>query len=137
MSISAINGANSAWYTQAQTQAQPDISDPAQAFSSLVSQDGASSGQLQNVANGNGNGTAPVGHHGGHHHHGMGMAAQLLDSSADSDSSTDSSTSQDGAPQLAPGQALTSLLAAGAYAGAAATDSTAATSATSQLDQYI
>jgi len=133
MSISAINGANSAWYTQAQTQAQPDISDPAQAFSSLVSQDGASSGQLQNVANG----TAPVGHHGGHHHHGMGMAAQLLDSSADSGSSTDSSTSQDGASQLAPGQALTSLLAAGAYAGAAATDSTAATSATSQLDQYI
>jgi hypothetical protein len=177
MSISAINGGNSAWYTQAQTQsqpAQPDMSNTAQLFgistsqldqdlqsgdtlSSLASQDGVSSSslisaiesdlqanapqgapapsssQLQGIATNIANGTAPVGgHRGGHHHHGMGMASELLDSSSDADTTT----TQDSASQLAPGQALTSLLAAGAYAGSAS-DAASAASATSQVDQYI
>jgi hypothetical protein len=144
MSVSAIGGGNSAWYTQAQTQpAQPEMTNTAQLFDMSSSQGAQQlpSSQLQGMATNIANGTAPAGgHHHGGHHHGMGMdAAQLLDSSSDTSSTSSTSstaTSQDGAPQLALGQALTSLLAAGAYAGSAS-ESAASTSANSQVDQYI
>jgi len=161
MSVSAINGGNGAWYTQAQTQAQPaqpDITNTAKLFdmsssqldqdlqsgstlSSLASQDGVSSSSLISAIESDLQANAP-------------QSAQPLSSSQLQGIATNIANGTgpagghrgghhhhgmemtDTSSQQVSGQSLASVLAADAYANSA-TQLASSTSATGQLNQYI
>jgi len=139
MSVSAVSGGSSAWYTQAQSQpAQPAMTNPAEPFGVSTSP----ADQAPNIAPG----TPPAGgHHGGHHHRLemtdtaqlLGLSTSQLDQDEQSGTTLSSLASQDGvsSSSLGTGQSLAGVLATNAYANSATALASSAGNA-SQISQY-